>query len=76
MHTAGDYSYTSVADVIRAAIQSYQDGLELTEQPESGAKKQTTLRVSDELFEFYESWPARMRSKILERVVRSFIKSL
>ncbi|MEM9948761.1 MAG: hypothetical protein AAF810_22235 [Cyanobacteria bacterium P01_D01_bin.36] len=76
MHTAGDYSYTSVADVIRAAIQAYKDGSELTEQAEPGSKKATTIRVNDELYGFYESWPKRMRSTILERVIRNFIKGL
>ncbi|MEM6866783.1 MAG: hypothetical protein AAF528_00165 [Cyanobacteria bacterium P01_C01_bin.121] len=76
MHTAGDYSYTSVADVIRAAIQAYKDGAELTEQVEPGSKKATTIRVNDELYGFYESWPKRMRSTILERVIRNFIKGL
>lgn len=76
MHTAGDFSYTSVADVIRAAIQAYKDGMTLTEQAESGSKKATTVRVTDELADFYESWPNRMRTTILERAIRSHIKNM
>ncbi len=31
MQTANDFSYTSVADVIRASVQAYKNGMELTE---------------------------------------------
>ena len=76
MHTAGDFSYTSVADVIRAAIQAYRDGMELAEQVEPGPKKATTVRITHELATFYNSWPKRMRSIILERAIRSFLKRI
>jgi len=44
MHTANDFTYTSVTDVIRAAIRAYQKGMELTELDQKGKKKQTSIR--------------------------------
>jgi hypothetical protein len=34
----------------------------------------TPLRVDRELAQFYKSLPGRMRPKILERVIRTFVK--
>jgi hypothetical protein len=75
-HTANDFAYTSVADVIRAALQAYKDGMELTELNEVGSKKQTSIRVSAELYDFYKTWPSQLRTKILERVIRTFLSKL
>jgi hypothetical protein len=75
-HTASDFTYTSVTDVIRAALQAYKEGMELTELPVSGAKKNTSIRLNEELYTFYQTWPSQLRTKILERVVRSFLKKL
>lgn len=73
-HTASDFTYTSVADVIRAALQAYQDGMKLTELEEGGSKKQTSLRLNSSLYKFYKSLPNQLRTKILERAIRTFIK--
>ncbi|HEY9828761.1 MAG TPA: hypothetical protein V6D19_25345 [Stenomitos sp.] len=74
-HTGNDFTYTSVADVIRASLQAYKDGMELTELEERGTKKQTSIRLSTELYEFYKTWPSQLRTKILERVIRTFLSN-
>jgi len=73
-HTAQDFTYTSPADYIRAALRAYKDGMVLTELDQSGPKIETSLRVDRELWLFYKSLPGRMRSRILERVIRTFMK--
>ena len=44
-HTAQDFTYTSLADFIRAALRAYKDGMVLTELDQSGPKMETSLRV-------------------------------
>jgi hypothetical protein len=73
-HTAQDFTYTSPADYIRAALRAYKDGMVLTELDQGGPKLETTLRVDRDLWLFYKSLPGRMRSKILERAIRTFMK--
>jgi hypothetical protein len=73
-HTAQDFTYASPADFIRAALRAYKDGIALTELDQGGAKLETSLRVDRDLWLFYKSLPGRMRSKILERVIRTFLK--
>jgi hypothetical protein len=73
-HTAQDFTYTSIADYIRAALVAYKDGMVLTELDQHGPKMETSLRVDKELWLFYKTLPDRMRSKILERAIRTFMK--
>jgi hypothetical protein len=73
-HAAQDFTYPSLADFIRAALQAYKDGMVLTELDQNGPKVETSLRVDRELWQFYKSLPDRMRPKILERVIRTFVK--
>ena len=73
-HTAQDFTYTSLADFIRAALRAYKDGMVLTELDQNSPKMETSLRVDRDLWLFYKSLPGRMRSKILERVIRTFMK--
>jgi hypothetical protein len=73
-HAAQDFTYPSLADFIRAALQAYKDGMVLTELDQNGPKVETSLRVDRELWQFYKSLPERMRPKILERVIRTFVK--
>ncbi|NJR57361.1 MAG: hypothetical protein HC768_24335 [Acaryochloris sp. CRU_2_0] len=75
-HTANDFTYTSVADVVRAALQAYKEGMELSEPDEPSEKKQTSIRVNSVLLDFYKSWPNQMRTKILERAIRTYIKTM
>jgi hypothetical protein len=73
-HTAQDFAYASLADFIRAALRAYKDGMVLTEVDQGGPKLETSLRVDRELWLFYKSLTGRMRAKILERVIRTFMK--
>lgn len=73
-HTAQDFTYTSLADFIRAALRAYKDGMVLTELDQSGSKMETSLRVERDLWLFYKALPGRMRSKILERAIRTFMR--
>ena len=73
-HTAGDFSFVSVSDVIRAAIEAYRDGMELTELAPRGGKKNYTLRVTAPLRAFYNTLPNRLKSQIIERAIRTYIK--
>jgi hypothetical protein len=41
---------------------------------EPGEKLMTTVRVDRDTKDFYSSLPARMRTKILERAVRTVLK--
>ena len=74
MHTANDFTYTSVTDVIRAAIKAYQEGMELTELERKGKKKQTSIRLEETSYNFYKELPDQMRTKIIERAIRTFLK--
>ena len=76
MHTGNDFTYTSVTDLIRAALKAYQSGMELTEIEQSGKKKQTSIRVDDSLYKFYKSLPNQLRTKIIEKAIRTYIKNM
>jgi hypothetical protein len=73
-HTVQDFTHTIIADVIRAALGKYQQGMRLTEMDEPGDKLMTTVRVDRGTRDLYASLPARMRTKILERALRTFLK--
>lgn len=74
-HAALDFTHTSVADVVRNALQAYKDGMEPVELAQEGKKVATTVRVSAELKEFYDNMPNRMRTKLVERAVRTYLKN-
>ena len=73
-HAAGDFTYVSVADLIRSALGAYASGMGLTELDQPGEKIATTIRVNKGLRDFYGSLPNRLRAKIIERAIRTFIK--
>jgi hypothetical protein len=73
-HAAADFTYTSIADIIRAALGAYRQGMALTELEEKGEKMMTTIRVDPTTRDFYSALPERMRTRILERAIRSFLK--
>ena len=70
-HTAQDFTYTSLADFIRAAAPGAadSDGVD-----QNGPKMETSLRVERDLWLFYKSLPGRKRSKLLERAIRTFMR--
>lgn len=73
-HAAQDFTYTSAVDFIRSALQAYKDGMVLTELDQKGEKTALTIRTDPELKHFYTSLPDRLRSKILERAIRTYMK--
>jgi hypothetical protein len=75
LHTGNDFTYTSVTDIIRAALIAYQSGMELTELESGGKKKQTSIRVDSSLYKFYKSLPKQLRTKIIERAIRTYLKN-
>jgi hypothetical protein len=74
--TGQDFSFTSVTDFIRAALEAYKNGMKLIEQDQPGDRKQTSMRVTKELHEFYKTIPNRLKRTVLERAIRTFIKNL
>ncbi|HSR68783.1 MAG TPA: hypothetical protein VLU25_12670 [Acidobacteriota bacterium] len=75
-HAAGNYRYTSLAALVRAAFRAYRDGAPLTAGVASGPKRHSTLQLDEDLYAAYQKLPARKRWEILERAVRSFLKTL
>lgn len=73
-HASQDFTHTSVTDFIRHALEAYREGMVLTELEEKGEKMFTTMRVDRVTRDFYRSLPDRMRVKILERAIRTFLK--
>jgi Arc/MetJ-type ribon-helix-helix transcriptional regulator len=76
LHTSQDFTYVSASDFIRKALSSYKDGMELTELDEKGEKINTSIRVDQSLKDFYSNLPDSMRSKLIERSIRTFIKNM
>ncbi|WP_036489613.1 hypothetical protein [Myxosarcina sp. GI1] len=74
MHATSDFTYTSVTDLIRAAIKAYKEGMELTELEQKGKKKQTSIRLEENTYNFYKELPDQMKTKIIERAIRTFLK--
>ena len=70
---SGDYRLQSVADLIRAALGAYADGLTLTQQARGGRTKRHTVELPEELFEGYAKLPSRSRGVIIERALLSFL---
>ena len=73
-HAAGDFTYASASDIIRAAIQAYKDGMQLTVLDEDGDKEYTSIRLTAEQHQFYKSLPNGLKRKLIERVIRSYLK--
>ena len=71
---AQDFTYLSPSDFVRAALRAYKEGMVLTEVSADGAKRETKLRVDDELYRFYQSLPKGIRSQLLERAIRTLLK--
>jgi len=74
-HASQDFTYVSVSDFIRTALQTYSDGMPLTELDHKGDKISTTIRVDKGLKDFYHNLPDRLKSKLAERAIRTFLKN-
>lgn len=75
-HTAQDFNHVSSADLIRKALIAYKDGMVLTKLDEKGEKINTSIRVDQSLKDFYSGLPDRMRSKLTERAIRTYINNM
>ena len=71
---AGDYHHANFSSLIRQALQSYQQGMNLTYQRKNNPKKEISFRLDEELSNFYHNLPARSRTEILERVLGSYLE--
>ncbi len=76
LHTSQDFTYISTSGFIRKALISYKDGMELTELDEKGEKTNTNIRIDQGLKDFYSNLPDRIRSKLIERSIRTHIKNM
>ncbi len=70
---SGDYRHQSVADLVRAALRAYADGLALTQQATGGRSKRHTVELPEDLFALYVKLPSRSRGVIIERALLSFL---
>ena len=70
-----NYSYLSAADFIRDALREHLSGGRLKRNVEKGPRKAMSLRLNEELKNFWDSLPARERQNILERAIRTKLAS-
>jgi hypothetical protein len=73
-HTAGDFTYKSPADYVRTALRAYKNGMKLSELDRNGEKVATSLRVDQDLWEFWRDLPDQLRSRLLERAIRTYMR--
>ena len=71
-HLAGDYQCPNLSYFFRSALHAYQHGMALTYQRQNNPRKEVSFRLTSDLFEFYNSLPARSKTAILERVLGSY----
>ena len=67
--------YKSPAAYARTALRAYRDGMALTERDRNGEKVETSLRLDQELKEFWRTLPDQLRSRLLERAIRTYMHS-
>lgn len=73
-HVAQDFTFVTPSDFVRAALEAYRDGMQLTELDVPGEKREVKIRVHTDLRQFYETLPKGMRTKIVERAIRTYMK--
>lgn len=71
-HLAGNYHYPNLSYFFRSALHAYQHGMALTYQRQNNPRKEISFRLTDDLFNFYNTLPPRSKTAILERVLGSF----
>jgi hypothetical protein len=75
---AGNYKYTSVSDLLRNALVAHKNGMTLTAHDikdlSTKNKRPYSLRVPQELYDFYLTFPQNVKSEIFEKTVRTYIK--
>jgi len=75
-HLAGNYQYPNLSYFFRSALQAYQQGMPLTYQRQKNPRKEVSFRLTEDLFAFYNSLPARSKTAILERALGSYYLGL
>lgn len=72
-HLAGNYQYPNLSYFFRSALHAYQTGsLVLTYQRQNNPRKEISFCLTEDLFNFYNSLPARSKTEILERSLGSY----
>ena len=73
-HLAGNYQYPNLSFFFRSALHAYQTKkLVLTYQRQNNhPRKEISFCLTEDLFNFYNSLPARSKTEILERVLGSY----
>ena len=60
-HNGGDYTYSSVSDLIRAGLAAHQQGMPLRELDEKGSKSYVSVRLTQDLKAFYDTLPSALQ---------------
>lgn len=69
-NNGGDYTFSSASEFIREALREHGQGKKLTHVAEDGSRDKTlTLRIDEEIKEYYHSWPKWKRPELVERAV-------
>ena len=72
-HLAGNYQYPNLSYFFRSALHAYQNNkITLTYQRQNNSRKEISFCLTEDLFSFYNSLPARSKAEVLERVIGSF----
>src|SRR5439155_19297700 len=75
-HLAGNYQYPNLSYFFRSALHAYQTGMTLTYQRQNNPRKEISFRLTEELFNFYNSLPPRSKTAILERALGSYYQTI
>lgn len=69
--SGGNYRYGSAADFMREALKDYAETKQLLLNVEKGVRKLMSLRLDEDLKNFWDSLPSRQKPNILERAIRT-----
>lgn len=69
--SGGNYRYGSAADFMREALKDYAETKQLLLNVEKGVRKLMSLRLDENLKNFWDSLPNRQKPNILERAIRT-----
>lgn len=71
-HLAGNYQCPNLSYFFRSALHAYQHGMALTYQRQNNPRKEVSFRLTNDLFEFYNSLSPRSKTVVLERALGSY----
>src|SRR3954467_2801494 len=71
-HLAGNYQYPNLSYFFRSALHAYQTGMVLIYQRQNNPRKEISFRLTEDLFNFYNSLPPRSKTAVLERSLGSY----